>query len=103
MIESGDNLTINSGNYVISIKSGELTIDAGKNIEQKAMKINIKAQTDLVLEGLNVNIKGKAGIKLEAPTIECNAQAMLKMKSGACASVEGGALTQIKGALVKIN
>lgn len=103
VIESGDNLTINSGNYVISIKSGELTIDAGKNIEQKAMKINIKAQTDLVLEGLNVNIKGKAGIKLEAPTIECNAQAMLKMKSGACASVEGGALTQIKGALVKIN
>lgn len=101
VIEKGAQLTIDSGNYVIKINGGKLDISA-KEILTSANKITIKANTDLTLEGLNVNIKGKKGITLDAPSVNCKAQ-LLALKGNASASLEGGAMTQIKGGIVKIN
>lgn len=75
----------------------DFSMETKKNLSQKAnsniqveakQKINVKATQDCNLEGLNVNIKAKAQLNAEG---------------AAKATLKASGITEVKGALVKIN
>ncbi len=86
-IASSKDIQISSDSS-ISIKSGNITIEASDKLELKAQTINIEAQNKLSEKGMDVAIEGSLSTKV---------------KASATLEVDGGAMTTIKGGLVKIN
>ncbi len=86
-IASSKDIQISSDSS-ISIKSGNISIEASNKLELKAKDINIEAQNKLSEKGMDVAIEGSLSTKV---------------KASATLEVDGGAMTTIKGGLVKIN
>jgi hypothetical protein len=89
-------LTMDKKGNVMIETSRSISFKAAKDIELSAMNIKIEAQKELDLKsGMNVTVaaqakltaKGAAGAKIEGVTVQ----------------IAGQALTEVKGALVKIN
>ncbi|MEL6536862.1 MAG: Rhs element Vgr protein, partial [Bacteroidota bacterium] len=66
-------------------------------------KVTIKGSQGVDIQGMAVNIKGDQKVAGKAPQIEMAADMQLALKSSAQASLQGGAMCEVKGALVKIN
>jgi type VI secretion system secreted protein VgrG len=103
VVKSAKSIEVSS-DETINVKSGTITVEASdtitlkatKTLELKAQKISvdaseavdIKANSDVKIAGLNVDVKGSVGTKVSG---------------SATLDLEGGGMTNIKGALVKIN
>jgi uncharacterized protein involved in type VI secretion and phage assembly len=113
--KTGDNsVFIDSANNAMAIKvKGNLTIEIGGNVTLKAdgklditasQGITAKTDGDLALESsTNGKLKASASFEVKSDAnlkLEAGAQAELK---GAMVSVNGSAMTEVKGGLVKIN
>ncbi|HRH49193.1 MAG TPA: phage baseplate assembly protein V [Panacibacter sp.] len=72
----------------VKVKSKKITIDASDELNLKAQKINIEAGQELKAKGMQVNIEGSTSTKI---------------KSSAQLDIDGGAMANIKAAIVKIN
>jgi type VI secretion system secreted protein VgrG len=129
VIEATDNITINVGSSFIAIEAsgikiktpGEIVLDAGKNIEQKAgkkwtaeatltaeLKANLKTTIDgglkVAVEAVKVAVESKAGMELKAGSnLELKAGSNLEAKADAEMKLEASATNTIKGATVNIN
>jgi uncharacterized protein involved in type VI secretion and phage assembly len=112
--QTGDNsIFIDSKNNAMTIKvNGDLTIEAAGKLSVKAKEIAVKSDTDTSAEaGANLALKasGKGSLESQGPlTVKSSAQ--VGVEGGGTAelkaaqvSVNGSAMTVIKGALVQIN
>lgn len=95
---SGGTVTVVTGRTKITLnQDGDVTVEA-------AGSMSLKANGDLSLEGMNVKIKGQMKATLEAGTqAEVKGGVEAKLEGQASASVKSSAITEISGALVKIN
>ena len=82
IIDSGGALTITSG--------GKMTLDAGQN--------------DMELKAMNIKLKADAEITADAQTnIAIKAQIQVEVVGSATGKFDGGAMTEIKGGIIKLN
>jgi phage protein D len=100
-------VTINAdGSIEIEAKGGPgaVKITASGDLDLKAKKISMKADSGVEIDGgagnvdmkgVQVSAKGTAKLSMEAATISVNASATAELK--------GGAMVNVQGALVKIN
>lgn len=93
-----DKIEVVASNKPIEIKNGKASIvlTATGDVQISGENVKITANQDVTIEGLNVNTKAKTGVKVEAGTT-------LGLKGGASAKVEASGVTEVKGAMVKIN
>ena len=82
----------------IEVKTGQASVllKDGKDIIIKAMNITIEATQSLKLAGLSVEVAGKTTAKVEG-------QSALELKGGGSAKLSASGITEVSGALVKIN
>lgn len=97
VIEAMNNITIKVGQSYIAIEASGITIGTLGTIELDAKsQISIKGLAGVTMESpAQVSVKGTAGL-----TLESAAMAQLK---GTMTSVNGNAMVNVQGALVKIN
>ena len=96
---------------LIAIESKGLIALKGKSIELKAEDIKldanqnllIKAGQEVQLEGTNLNLKATKSATLEGVQTKIAGQASTEIKAAANLKLEGGALAELKAAMVKIN
>ena len=99
IVEEGDKTeTVESGNMKIDVQSGKIDIDAAKTINVTAgQSITMEANQKITLK------VGSSKIEMTQTGITIDAPLMLTLKGGVQASLDGGAMTIVKGALVNIN
>ena len=96
--KTGNNVVqIDSSSNELSIKmDGETKIKAkGKISLDSDQDISIKAVNGVKIEGMSVEVSGQTDVKVKGLQIDVNANAALTMN--------GGAMAELKAALVKIN
>lgn len=87
--KAGGNITISS--------DGDIEIKAGGNsvkLEQSG-NVTMKGSAKAVVDGANVEVTGSTGVAVKAPKTDVKADATLNL--------EGSAMTNLKGGIVKIN
>ncbi len=104
-IKGDDSLTVNTGNRAVEVSSGDhsIKVTAGKSEIEAAREILLKVgqssikitQDKIEITAMNVNISGTMGVKIDGGA---NFSA-----SGVTSTLEGQAMTTVKGGLVKIN
>jgi len=95
--KDGIKLNAKSGTKIkIVVGKAELTLAADGTITLKGGSITIKADQNLTLQGQKVTIKGATGALIDG------GGAKVDLGPGG-AKVESSAITQIKGAMVKLN
>jgi len=106
-----DTLTVAQGNISVKATAGSITIEAGTSITLKvgANKIVIDSSgvlIDAAKVTLNANPStvqvAPSGVTVKGPNVALTADAQAKL-AGAMVQVSGSGITQIQGALVKIN
>ena len=104
--KSGNKIEIDSIKNEMTIKTmGNLTLDVGGKFSLKSkLGFEVKSDTNGTIEG-NTGIGIKAGasqLDLQAATAALKS-AQIDIQANAAASLKGGAMVEIQGALVKIN
>lgn len=107
-LHTGDDklkLAMDGAETVITLHSdGKVIVEAKQDISIEGEKIALTAKSGITLDagggdvkvkGLNVDLAGSAAAKLSAPNVSIDGQAKTEVK--------GGAMAEIKAALVKIN
>ncbi len=127
-VEKDSSLTLIEGNYLIEIKEGNLTIkcnegdanvtikgnmsiDCSENFSVKANVISLEAKTSLTAKGQTIELDAKANLTAKAgAAFSAKGEATAELLGGGPTTIKGGgplslqgAITEIKGALVKIN
>ncbi len=105
IINSKENtLTINvEGDASITTKGATTVVAEGAATVESKDAITIKATKDVVIDCQNFSVKAKQNAKMEATAnLELKGTAGAKIE-GAQVSVQGQAMTEIKGGIVKIN
>ncbi len=96
LLESDNKISLSSKSDLAIKSDTKLTIESATELLLKSQKVTIQAQGgDAMLEGVNVKVAGQAGLNMEATTFD--------LKGSAKGAVNGGALLEVKGGLVKIN
>jgi type VI secretion system secreted protein VgrG len=88
------NVECKAGKVKVIAKTVDITGTAG---------VKIKSDAKIEMTAPHVKITGNAKVDVEGAQVKINAKAMLEAKGGMTAKLSGGALCEIKGALVKIN
>lgn len=93
-----DKVELISNNKSIEVKhsQGSILLKESGDIELKGMNIKILAQQNFELEATNVTIKGKVKAEIAGQTA-------LDLKGGATAKLQASGITEVKGALLKLN
>jgi type VI secretion system secreted protein VgrG len=113
VIEAATNITINVGSSFIAIEAGgiklktpgDIVLEAGKNIEQKA-DMKFKAEATLTAElkaNLKTTIDGGLKVAVEAIKVAVESKAGMELKAGSTLDLKADGVNTIKGATVKIN
>ena len=92
-----DKIEVVAMNKSIELKSGQASIlitDQG-DIQLKGTNIKIDATNALTVNGTTIALKAKTSMKAEG-------QAAIELKGGGQASLQASGITEVKGALVKI-
>ena len=93
-------------NRSITVTDGNETKDVSKGTQKTTVKgaITIESKTSITLKvGASVIKMDPNGISIKATQIESKSSANTKVQAGAMMDVKGGAITSVKGALVKVN
>ena len=80
----------------VKTTAASIEIAQGGDITMKGKKITLEAQQDVIIKGLNVKVEAQAGV-------EAKATAQMKLAGTAGVKIESPAMTEISGAMVKIN
>jgi type VI secretion system secreted protein VgrG len=102
--QGNDTLTVSSGNISVKAEAGAITIEAAQSITLKVGGNKIVISTSgIVLDtgGGKVEVT-PSGVNVKGPTIGLKADAQSSVEA-AIVKVAGSGITQIQGALVKIN
>jgi phage protein D/phage baseplate assembly protein gpV len=107
-LHTGDDklkLAMDGTETVITVHSdGKVVVEAKQEITIDGQKIDLRAKSGITLDagggnvevkGVNVELTGSAAAKLSAPNVSIDGKAKTELK--------GGAMAEIKAALVKIN
>ncbi|MHC5002576.1 MAG: type VI secretion system Vgr family protein [Planctomycetota bacterium] len=97
-IQNHQTVTLEQGNQTTTIKAGDQTtkVSAGKTLHEACQSITLKVgSSSIKIEPAKITIK--------APQIAIQADTKLDAKAGAMANVEGSAMLNLKGGVVKIN
>jgi hypothetical protein len=94
-----DKVELTSNNKSIELKhsQGSILLKESGDIEITGGNIKIAARQNLVLEA-NANVTIKAKVKAEI-----EGQTALELKGGASAKLQASGITEVKGALLKLN
>ena len=96
-IEATENLTLHVGESWIAIeKNGVKLSSKSGTVELEAKDVKSKSTMNTAFEASNFEAKAKMSVKIEGSV-------GFEGKGGASAKLQGGGMTEIKGALVKIN
>jgi uncharacterized protein involved in type VI secretion and phage assembly len=82
----------------LQLKSGQasITLTANGDVQIKGTNVTVEATTGLTLKGLTIEGTANTSAKLEG-------KAALELKGGGTAKLEASGITEVKGAMVKIN
>ncbi len=109
---AGDNsVTIDGKNKSISVKSADaltlegktITIKGSDSIKLESKAITVGASNELTLEGKSKLAASGGQLTLDGKSKLSGAGAQIELKASATMKVESSAMTEIKGAMVKIN
>jgi Rhs element Vgr protein len=82
---------------LIDSSANTINIECGGDITVKATgKVNVQATSDVSVKGMQVSVKADGNLNVEAA-------GQLSLKASAGAKIDGGAMVEIKGGVVKIN
>ena len=95
--DEGKSITIQdqNGNKIVLGESG-ISIESPK-------QVSIKGTQKVSAQGMEVTLTGDQKLAGSAPQVSMSADMQLECKSSAQASFQGGAICEVKGAMVKIN
>jgi type VI secretion system secreted protein VgrG len=95
-------ITLKVGGSSIELSSSGITIK-GSKLTLDSTQLTAKGSAKFVISGAQGEVKATGPLNLKGAQLNAEASVMAKLKGSAMASVEGGGMTQIKGALVKVN
>lgn len=95
LLLAGDQVALKTPNTFAATADGGVTITTKGTLTLDATNIVIKAKAKATIQGAQIEGTANATLKLSGAQVEVNGQAMLKL--------EGGAMTEIKGGIIKLN
>jgi uncharacterized protein involved in type VI secretion and phage assembly len=88
---------------MLESKGSDITIESPGTITIHAKKIVFQADAEISMEAPKINITADAEYKVASAQITIEADAMSTIKSGATLNLEGTAMTNISGGMIKLN
>jgi uncharacterized protein involved in type VI secretion and phage assembly len=79
----------------ISVKGKTVAVEATDSLSIKGMSVSAEATQGLQMKGSNTEVEGRATMKVSGANTDVQANAKL--------GLSGGAVTEIKGAMIKLN
>jgi len=99
-----NSIDIDSGGNQIAIKTeGDIQMEAKGRVMIKGNDIMMEAKSGAKMKGANVDLDASGNAKVKGSAVDVKATGQMNLESSAKASVSGGAMLEIKGAMVKIN
>jgi len=99
-----NSIDIDSSSNKVAIKAdGDIQLDAKGKVTIKGSDIMMEAKSGAKLKGANVDLDASGKAMVKGTNVNVKANAQMNLESSATASVKGGAMLELKGALVKIN
>lgn len=95
LLLAGDQVTLTTPNTLSITATRGVSVTTQGDITLDATNITLKAKAKVSVEAVQIEEAAKAVLKLSGAQAQVNAQAML--------SLEGGAMTEVKGGLLKLN
>jgi phage protein D/phage baseplate assembly protein gpV len=99
-----NSIDIDSGGNQIAIKTeGDIQMEAKGKVTIKGSDIMMEAKSGAKMKGASVDLDASGKAMVKGSDVNVKATAQMNLESSAKASVQGGAMLEIKGAMVKIN
>ena len=95
-------ITLKVGSSSIEISSSGINIKT-QSLSMDSTQLTAKAKAKFEISGGQGTVKATGPLNLKGMQLNAEGSVTAKLKGGAQASVEAGAMTQIKGGLVKVN
>ncbi len=92
-----------NGNQIALKTEGDIQMEAKGKITIKGGDIIMEAKSGAKVKGTNVDLDASGKAKVNGSGVDIKASGQMNLEGGATASVKGGAMLEIKGAIVKIN
>lgn len=104
-------LALGDGRTKLRIGGDGVTLHTPRTVTITADQgVSIAAKGDLALEGANVSVKAKAKLALQGAVVEAKGNASVsvqgaqaEVKGTAAVRIDGGAMAEVKGAILKLN
>lgn len=117
--ESKDTFTVKSTKDMSLSTDAKFSADAKQDMSHAGMNVSVEAKQKVTvkgpmgvaltasggeakMEGLTLALKGTTGAKLEGLKVDVKADTMLNAEGGAMATLKGGGMAKVEGALVKL-
>jgi phage protein D/phage baseplate assembly protein gpV len=99
-----NSIEIDSSSNQIAMKTeGDIQMEAKGKITIKGGDIMMEAKSGAKMKGASVDLDASGKAKVNGSGVDIKATGQMNLESSATASVKGGAMLELKGALVKIN
>jgi phage protein D/phage baseplate assembly protein gpV len=99
-----NSIEINSNGNQIAMKTeGDIQMEAKGKVTIKGSDIMMEAKSGARVKGASVDLDASGKAKVNGSGVDIKASGEMNLEGSAKASVKGGAMLEIKGAVVKIN
>lgn len=99
-----NSINIDSSNNQVAINAdGNIQLEAKGKVTIKGSDIMLEAKSGAKMKGASVDLDASGKAKIKGAGVDVKATGQMNLESSATASVKGGAMLELKGALVKIN
>ncbi|MEZ5083019.1 MAG: phage baseplate assembly protein V [Bacteroidales bacterium] len=102
IVSQGDIGITAEGNMNIKV-TGDMDMEATGDMKIKANNIQMESNMDLEMKATNAKIEAQSNYEVKGTMVKTEASASMDVKAGAKMSINGGALLEQKGGLIKIN
>ena len=92
-----------SGNQIAIKTEGDIQMEAKGKVTIKGSDVVMEAKSGAKIKGANVDLDASGKAKIKGSGVDVKATGQMNLESSATASVKGGAMLELKGAMVKIN
>jgi phage protein D/phage baseplate assembly protein gpV len=92
-----------SSNHVAINADGDIQLKAKGKIKIEGSDIMMEAKSGAKLKGASVDLDASGAAKVKGSNVDVKATAQMNIESSATTNVKGGAMLELKAAMVKIN
>lgn len=101
-VGTGDTLTIETGNYTVTVTGGNISLTASADISLTAPNISLTGEASISLTAPEISISGEASTSISGATVNISGEGETSLSSAGELSVEGSMIT-MTGGMVEIN